>query len=62
MVPQNTNEEREIGVTSSRRGVCFVGPLPPPVHGMAAVNAVVIDRLRASGLPVHLIDVAGPRP
>jgi glycosyltransferase involved in cell wall biosynthesis len=26
--------------------ICFVGPLPPPVHGMAGVNAAVVGILR----------------
>lgn len=25
--------------------ICFVGPLPPPTHGMAAVNAEMVNRL-----------------
>ncbi len=38
--------------------VVLVGPLPPPVHGMAAVNAAVADQLRSIGASVLVIDVA----
>lgn len=31
---------------SSTAPVCFVGPLPPPTHGMANVNAQMLARLR----------------
>lgn len=37
--------------------VCFVGPLPPPQHGMAKVNEMVIERLR-DRTKVSVIDIA----
>lgn len=52
-------------MTSSLRGaqppVCFVGHLPPPLHGMAAINASVVERLR---LQVHVfaLNTAPNRP
>jgi len=40
--------------------VLMVGPFPPPVHGMAAVNKAVQNKLRASGMSPEIIDVAAP--
>jgi glycosyltransferase involved in cell wall biosynthesis len=31
------------------RGIAFVGPLPPPLHGFSSVCAMMLARLRASG-------------
>jgi len=36
----------------------MVGTFPPPVHGMAAVNQVVHERLKASGWAIHKLDTA----
>ena len=38
--------------------VTMVGTFPPPLHGMAAVNAAVRDRLRAAGARVRVINTA----
>ena len=38
--------------------VIFVGAFPPPVHGMAAVNAAVRDHLVAAGGNARVIDVS----
>lgn len=38
----------------------MIGAFPLPIHGMAAVNAAVRDRLRASGANVRVIDIAAP--
>ena len=38
--------------------VCFVGPLPPPTHGMANMNAEMVRLLRARA-PVSAYSVAG---
>jgi glycosyltransferase involved in cell wall biosynthesis len=35
-----------IRATLAKRSVCFAGPLPPPMHGMAAVNADMVGKLR----------------
>lgn len=40
--------------------ICFVGPLPPPVHGMAAVNADIVARL-AMRMEVTAIDTSPGR-
>jgi glycosyltransferase involved in cell wall biosynthesis len=40
----------------SRVGICFVGPLPPPTHGMANVNAQMVARL-AKRAPLRTIAV-----
>lgn len=38
--------------------ILMAGAFPPPVHGMAAVNAAVRDRLRATGVELLVIDLA----
>jgi len=38
----------------------MVGAFPPPVHGMAAVNAAVRDALQQAGVTPMVIDVAAP--
>ena len=38
--------------------IFLVGTFPPPVHGMAAVNAAVRDRLQTTGARVRVIDTA----
>ncbi len=40
--------------------VVMVGTFPPPTHGMAAVNAVVRQRLVNAGAEVLVLDVAAP--
>lgn len=37
--------------------ICFVGPLPPPHHGMANVNLMMLDRLNGIAR-VEVIDIA----
>lgn len=44
----------------SKVRVIMVGPFPPPMHGMAAVNAAVHDRLRTAGVDLCVCDVAAP--
>ena len=41
--------------------VTMVGTFPPPLHGMAAVNAAVRDRLLAADARVRVIDTAPAR-
>lgn len=36
----------------------FIGPLPPPVHGMSAMNKAVCDHLAADGITVCTINTA----
>ena len=38
----------------------MVGAFPPPVHGMAAVNAAVRDELRQAGVTPFVTDIAAP--
>ena len=38
--------------------VTMVGTFPPPLHGMAAVNAAVRERLLAADARVRVIDTA----
>ncbi len=38
--------------------IFMVGAFPPPMHGMAAVNAVVLRRLVSAGAEVLVLDVA----
>jgi len=40
--------------------IVMVGAFPPPVHGMAAVNAAVHERLHMAGAEVVVIDLAAP--
>jgi len=40
--------------------IVMVGTFPPPVHGMAAVNAAVCERLLAARAEVVVIDIAAP--
>jgi glycosyltransferase involved in cell wall biosynthesis len=42
------------------RRIFMVGPFPPPVHGMAAVNNAVYLRLRAAGSEPLAIDLGAP--
>src|ERR1700719_3320343 len=39
------------------RGVAFVGPLPPPVHGFSSVCALMLERLRTR-MPVEVFNRA----
>ncbi len=41
----------------SRKRIVMVGAFPPPVHGMAEVNAVVCDRLRETGVKPIVVDL-----
>jgi len=43
-----------------RRGIAMVGPFPPPLHGMSAVNAAVRERLIEAGAEPLVIDLAAP--
>lgn len=45
----------EIKVTN--KFVCFVGPLPPPVHGYSLINQRMLEKLYARGI-VRVFDVA----
>lgn len=36
----------------------MVGPFPPPIHGMATINAAVRDQLVAAGATTRVIDVS----
>lgn len=40
--------------------VLFVGPQPPPVHGMAAVNAKICEALRQRGVVIIVTNTAPP--
>jgi glycosyltransferase involved in cell wall biosynthesis len=47
------------GQPAKRSGkVIMVGPFPPPVHGMATINAAVRDQLVAAGADSLVIDVS----
>lgn len=49
--------------TLNRKGaatVAMVGTFPPPIHGMAVVNAVINERLRAYGVHAHVINLSAP--
>lgn len=41
-----------------KRRVFLVGPQPPPVHGLAAMNATVLERLRTVGANPVVIDLS----
>jgi glycosyltransferase involved in cell wall biosynthesis len=45
-------------MTQAKTGVVMVGAFPPPVHGMALVNAAVRDQIAAAGSPPDVIDIA----
>lgn len=45
--------------TFSKR-VFLIGAQPPPIHGMAAINGAVRERLVAQGVAPIIIDVAAP--
>lgn len=47
-------------MTDDENSVVMVGAFPPPVHGMAAVNAAVRDALRQAGVTATVIDLAPP--
>lgn len=40
--------------------IIMVGTFPPPLHGMAAVNAAIRDRFATAGADVMVLDVAAP--
>lgn len=42
------------------RPVCMVGVFPPPVHGMAHVNRLMLERLEAAGIPCRAFNLAPP--
>lgn len=54
---------QQINNSSQEKGVVVValGAFPPPVHGMALLNAAVRDRLRAAGVEVQVLNIAAPR-
>ncbi len=45
----------------ARRGIVIAGNLPPPVHGMAAVNAAVVEILKSRGFSPTVLNTS-PRP
>jgi glycosyltransferase involved in cell wall biosynthesis len=47
-------------MTSIRSRIIMVGVFPPPVHGMAVVNAAVRDALRQVGVVPQVVDLAAP--
>ena len=47
-------------MSGSALPIVMVGAFPPPVHGMATLNAAVRDRLRAIGVEPLVIDLAAP--
>ena len=40
------------------RHIILVGALPPPVHGMAAVNAAIYDQLKDGNIELSVIDIS----
>jgi glycosyltransferase involved in cell wall biosynthesis len=38
--------------------IVMVGPFPPPIHGMAAINASVLDHLRTSDISPLVMDLS----
>lgn len=47
-------------MADDENSVVMVGAFPPPVHGMAAVNAAMRDALRQAGVTATVIDIAAP--
>lgn len=47
-------------MSCERSPLVLIGPFPPPVHGMAAVNAAVRAALRDAGAFPRVINVAAP--
>ncbi|MGB5146632.1 MAG: glycosyltransferase family 4 protein [Porticoccaceae bacterium] len=47
-------------MADDENSVVMVGAFPPPVHGMAMVNAAVRDALRQAGVTPTLINLAAP--
>lgn len=47
-------------MANDKNSVVMVGAFPPPLHGMAAVNAAVRDALEQAGATPTVIDVAAP--
>jgi glycosyltransferase involved in cell wall biosynthesis len=47
-------------VDQKPRSMVMVGAFPPPLHGMAAVNAAVHDGISAAGVSPVVIDIAAP--
>lgn len=36
----------------------FIGPLPPPIHGMSAMNKAIFDQLLIDGIQIDMINTA----
>ncbi len=47
-------------MANDENSVVMVGAFPPPVHGMAMVNAAVRDALQQAGVTPTVIDLAAP--
>ena len=47
-----------IPVINERPRIIMVGAFPPPIHGMAAVNLAILDRLRSTGATPLVINVS----
>lgn len=45
---------------AGQNNIVMVGAFPPPVHGMAAVNAAVRDAFQQAGVTATVIDLAAP--
>ena len=50
--------EEHIGVEYNN--ICIVGPLPPPVYGMSAVNAFMAEKMSSNGQVVKTINTSLP--
>lgn len=51
---------QRVRMAKENKNVVMVGAFPPPVHGMAAVNAAVRDALQQAGVTPSVIDLAAP--
>ena len=48
--------------TNTLNRICFIGAMPPPVHGVSVVNTRIVDLVRAAGALELLIDTAPSAP
>ena len=48
-------------MTSKQSCIIMVGAFPPPVHGMAAVNAAVREHLQTSFAELRVINLSAPK-
>jgi len=44
--------------TINNNRMIFIGPLPPPIHGMSAMNKAILDQLLVDGIQTETINTA----